>query len=224
MSGMQQNDLLDSFLEARDKTSGQAMSNEELTEELLGVYAAAHEPVAIALTYALFLVAKHPEVRTKLMEELRPLNEEQALSPASYPAMRYTKNVVQETLRLYPPVWVSGKRALADDVIQGYKIRKNDNFIYSPVLLHSHPDFWEAPERFDPDRFNNKIKHPFAYFPFSGGAKYCVGSHLAMMILQLCLAEIVLHFKIETDIETVNINPFTTLKPVNRILADVSKR
>ena len=137
------------------------------------------------------------------------------LSFETLPKLVFTKQVVQEALRLYPPVWISGKRALQTDNLNGYKIRKNDNFIYSPMILHRHAGYWPDAQLFKPERFSEQTSlEPFTYIPFGGGAKFCVGSHLALMILQLAVARIYSEYILETEVKEVAINPFTTLKPL----------
>ncbi|HSI91479.1 MAG TPA: cytochrome P450, partial [Adhaeribacter sp.] len=152
-SGENHPDLLDAFRLASNKTTGKGMSEEELREELLGVYAAAHEPVAIALTYTLFLVANHPEVAAKLQQEAQKILTGPEPNFKTIEKLVYTKQVAQEALRLYPPVWISGKRALQPHNLNGYDIRKNDNFIFSPMIVHRHPDHWPEPDKFMPERF-----------------------------------------------------------------------
>ena len=208
-------DLLSFFLQAKDKTTALGMTDEELTEELLGVYAAAHEPVAIALSYIFYLLATNPEAEQKLRAELKTVLNKEELNFETLPKLVFTKQVVQEALRLYPPVWISGKRALQTDNLNGYKIRKNDNFIYSPMILHRHQSLWSDAKAFKPERFTDAAMiDPFAYIPFGGGAKFCIGSHLALMILQLAVAKIHLEFTLKTEVKEVAINPFTTLKPL----------
>jgi cytochrome P450 len=205
VSGLHSNvDLLNAFTSAKD-SAGKGMKRKELAEELLGVYAAAHEPVAIALTYALKLIAEHPQVSEKLRAELNGSDQP------------YLKQVIRESLRLYPPVWISGKRAIADDEINGFLIRKNDNIIYSPMILHRNPQYWSEAEKFMPERFNEN-HHPLAWLPFGGGQKFCVGSHLALTILQLAVGHIVKNYELEPDpANEVSINPFTTLKPLTEL-------
>jgi cytochrome P450 len=224
-SGHQPPDLLTFFMQAKDKQTGETMSEKELAEELLGVYAAAHEPVAIALSYTFFLLANHPQHVQLLREEMARVLNGNEPTMENFRGLVYNKQVVQETLRLYPPVWVSGKRALEDDEINGFRIRKNDNFIFSPLLLHRHPLFWNDPELFDPSRFApGRERNAFAYIPFSGGAKHCVGSHLALMILQLVLSKTINEVSLETSTQKIEINPFTTLKPLQQLFFSVSRR
>jgi cytochrome P450 len=224
-TGEQHPDLLDAFRLATDKTTGRGMTTEELREELLGVYAAAHGPVAIALTYALFLLATHPAVAEKLHQELAEVLNGEEMDMEKLGSLNYTRQVVQEALRLYPPVWISGKRALKTDFLQGYEIKKNDNIIFSPMLVHRQPEFWPAPEQFIPERFDGTEKiHPFAYIPFGGGAKACIGSHLALMILQLAVAKICRKYTLSTTVKGVAINPFTTLKPLTAIMVTATEK
>lgn len=215
-SANSETDLLVLFREAKDKETGEMMSEAELIEELLGVYAAAHEPVAIALSYTFYLISTNPETEAKLRKELQENLTDQELSVAQLHQLTYTKRVVQEALRIYPPVWISGKRALKSTDLNGFQIKKNDNFIYSPLILHRQPTLWNNANAFDPDRFLSlKAIDPFAYLPFGGGIKFCLGSHLAQLILQAAVAKIYSQYTLRTKVKEIEINPFATLKPLN---------
>ena len=221
------NDILSMLMQAKDKDSGEEMSDEELAEELVGIYAAAHEPVSIALTYCLYLLAKNPEEMEKLRAETGSVLKDEALSFSHFKKLEYTLLVIREALRLYPPVWISGKQAIADDVIDGYKVKKGDNITFSPVIVHRHPELWPDPGKFDPSRFSPermRSVHPYTYFPFGGGPKYCVGSHLAMTILQATVVLITRSFDLTPSRDArIELNPFTTLKPKEGIRMMIQK-
>jgi cytochrome P450 len=217
-------DILDSLIQAKDKSTGAGMNDEEIAEELLGIYAAAHEPVAIALTYSLHLIATHREVEAKINNEIVAVAPDQTITLDRYYRLNYIKLVVTETLRLYPSVWISGRRAIAEDDLNGYRIRKNDNIMYSPAIIHRDPAHWFEPDEFRPERFDTgHSHHPFSYVPFSGGPKYCLGSHLAMMILQLSIFELMSSYRLHTDVREISSNPFTTLKPIDKVMFRMSE-
>ena len=212
------NDLLSAFIGARDKTTATGMADSEVREELLGVYAAAHEPVAIALTYALLLVSKDDDVRERLTSELNRFVINGRFTATDLRGMRYLKQIVDETLRMYPPVWISGKRAVRSVDVSGFAIKANDNIVYSPMIVQRDEKLWPDPETFDPERFSDKSDFsPSAYFPFGGGAKHCIGAHLATTILTTAVACLFARFALHPLQNDIQLKPFTTLRPINEL-------
>ena len=116
------------------------------------------------------------------------------------PKLVYEWRVIQESLRLYPAIWVFLRAAIVDDEIRGYKIKKGKNLFISTYITHRHPDFWDNPEGFDPDRFEpekTKSWHRFQYMPFGGGPRKCIGNNFAIVEMQLCLAMILQHYRLD---------------------------
>ena len=210
-------DLLSMLLAARDEVTGRGMSKQQLRDEMVTLLIAGHESSADVLAWAWYLLDRHPDVAERLRAELDAELGGRAPSLDDLPRLRYTTMVLQETMRLYPPAWLLTRMSLGDDEIGGYPIRRRSVVILSPYLTHRHPDFWEDPERFDPERFRPERaeKRPrFAYFPFIGGPRQCIGNTFAMMEMQIVLATVAQAYRLELvpDHPVVPL-PTVTLRP-----------
>ena len=183
-----QHDLLSMLLEAQ---SGQGLSDQQVRDEVLTMLLAGHETTAVTLTWALYLLSQHPAVEQRLHEEVDTVLAGQTPTVEHLGALPYTRMVLEETLRLYPAAATVARRAIADDEIGGFPIPANSIVLISCYITHRHPDFWEQPEVFDPERFTPErvaARHHFAYCPFGGGPHLCIGQHFSMMEAQLVLA------------------------------------
>lgn len=212
-------DLLSWLIRLEDEETGEKMDNKQLRDEVITFFLAGHETSAIALSWTIYFIETHPEVKEKLLKEL----DGKVLSLDTLKDLRYLTAIIQESLRMVSPIWILGREALADDNIDGYSIKKGDSIIFSPYLVHRNDKFWEQAKTFNPDRFitSNK-RHTFCYFPFGGGPRLCVGNSFAMMELQVLLASIYLKNKI--DLTTHDFPEFDfslTLRPKNKIYARV---
>nr|AEQ20466.1 putative carotene beta-ring hydroxylase [uncultured bacterium CSL142] len=181
-------DLLGVMMAARDRKSGEPMADRQLLDEVMTLIVAGHETTASALNWMWYLLSQNPEIEKRLHQEVDNL---QSLPITLEDTMRfaYTRQVIEETLRLYPPGWLLTRRSIEADNIGGYSIAPKTEIFISPYLLHRHPQFWDQPERFDPDRFEpDRIeqRNRFVYLPFALGPRACIGEHFAM-------AEMVLH-------------------------------
>ncbi|MEE9204057.1 MAG: cytochrome P450, partial [Nitrospirales bacterium] len=148
---------------------------------------------ANALTWTFYLLSRHREVERKLHGEIAEALGGRTPRVGDLDELPYTRMVIQETLRLYPPTWRLARMAVADDAFGGYRIPAGSIVVFSPYLVHRHRGFWQRPEEFDPERFAQKgsAERPrFAYFPFGGGARACIGSRFAMMEMRLILASV----------------------------------
>lgn len=182
-------DLLSTLLEARDPESGESMDDDQIKDELLTFLLAGHETTANLMAWALGLLSRHPEQRQRLQHEVEQLAG-RLPEVADLPAMPLGQRILQETLRLYPPAWVFGRRSLASDEIMGYRIGPGTLISISPYMLHRHPEFWPNPEGFDPDRFLEE--HPKGSFvPFAAGPRQCIGNYFATLEARLILATLV---------------------------------
>jgi cytochrome P450 len=177
-------DLLTLLLHARDRKSGQPMTRRELTDEIMTLIVAGHETTASALNWLWYLVSQHPEAARRLHEDARQHPPEAVQSP---PGDSYTVRLIRETLRLYPPGWLITKRAKADDRIGPYPVPAGAHIFIPVYLLHRHPDFWSAPEDFDPDRFagGREPRDRYAYLPFSEGPRACIGDGFALLEMEI---------------------------------------
>lgn len=184
-------DLLDRLLSAHDDETGVAMNDRQIRDEIMTMLLAGHETSAVALTWTWYLLARHPEVEARLHTELAAALGGRIPDVADLAALPYTRMVVQEAMRLYPPVWTFPRAAIGDDEIGGYHIPAGSLIFPSQYLTHRHPDFWEHPELFDPERFTSERSEKrahYAYYPFGGGQRTCIGIHFAMVEVCLVLA------------------------------------
>ena len=197
--GTDRGDLLSLLLAARDQDTGEAMSDEQLHNETLTLILAGHETTANALSWTWYLLSQNPEPERKLHRELAEVLGGRAPTVADLPALRYTAMVIDESMRLYPPVWSVGRSPIADDEILGFAIPKGASVMLSQWLTHRHPDFWEDPERFDPERFSperSANRAHYAYFPFGGGSRQCIGNTLALTEAALILASVAQKYRL----------------------------
>ena len=176
-------DYLAMLQDARDKDSGDAMSDRELIDEVLTLIVAGHETTASALNSTWYLLARNPDAESKLHQELDAAPEWPAPSLTEIESLTYAHNVCDESLRMYPPGWLISRRAIEPDVLGGYDVPAGTDILLSPYVLHRHPQFWQSPETFRPERFDaeHEQERPrFAYMPFAAGPRHCIGEALAM--------------------------------------------
>jgi cytochrome P450 len=191
-------DLLSMLMAARDEDTGEAMSDRQLRDEAVTMLIAGHETTALVLTFAWYLLAQHPEADEKLHAEVSRVLGDRRPSADDILQLPYTTLVVHEVMRLYPPAWSIARRALKDDTIGGVRIPAGSGVLLVSYLTHRHPAFWDAPETFDPERFTpaRAAGRPrFAYFPFAGGPRQCIGNHFAMMEAVLIVAMIAQRYR-----------------------------
>jgi cytochrome P450 len=184
-------DLLAMLMAARDGTTGERMSSTQLRDEAVTLWAAGQTTVAAALAWTWYLLAQHPEAASALQRELDMVLGGGRPTPQDLPRLRFTRLVLEESLRLYPPTWVTARTPSAADEIDGHWIPPHAILLVSPHVLQRHPAFWEHPEQFDPERFTpaRAAGRPrFAYFPFGGGPRRCIGQNLAMLEMLVILA------------------------------------
>jgi cytochrome P450 len=193
-------DLLDRLIAARDAETGKGLTTEEIRDEVVIIFLAGHDTTALALTYTWYLLAQHPHVEAKLHEELARVLGGRAPVHDDLVNLPYTKMVLEESMRLYPPApGTSNRVALEEDEVCGVKIPKGAQVGVMPWLIQRHRTLWENPERFDPERFSPERsagRHRFAYMPFGGGPRICIGMALAMTEAQLVLATLAQKFRL----------------------------
>jgi enediyne biosynthesis protein E7 len=190
-----------------------------LRQEILSLLLAGHETTATALSWCCHLLATHPEAQSRLREEVRRVRPDGAApTAADLPRLPYTRMVLEETLRLYPSVWMITRRAVAGDEIDGYEVPAGSDLLISVYTLHRHPGFWEAPEAFRPERFAADPGHArpsHAYLPFGLGARACLGRGFAFLELTLAVSRIVRSFELVPDPgRPVEPEPLLTLRPL----------
>jgi cytochrome P450 len=188
-------DLFDLMDEARDPETGQAFSEEQLGDEVATMILAGHETTATALFWSLYLLALDPATQEQVAAEAREAIASGGFEPGR---LKFTRAVLDETMRLYPPVFLIARAAAGQDVIAGLPVRKGDVILISPWLLHRHEKLWQDPAAFIPSRFMAPAPPPdrFAYLPFGVGPRICIGAHFALVEATLALAEIVGTFRL----------------------------
>lgn len=192
-SGVDGDDLLGMLLGARDGDGGMDMN--QVRDEALTILMAGHETTASALTFAVWLIAKHPEVQERMAAEVRAAVGERLPCAGDYPRLSFVTRVFAESMRLYPPAWISARTAIEDYTMHGVGfIPKGSALVCAPIVVHRDARWWPEPERFDPERFTERAKAgraKFAYFPFGGGTRQCIGEGFAWMEAVLALATVV---------------------------------
>jgi cytochrome P450 len=216
-NGSEYNDLLSVLLNACDEQTGQGLSDVQIRDELATFLLAGHETTANALSWTWYLLAQNPGAERKLYRELAEMLGGGAPSADELPNLTYTKMVVDETLRLYPPAWAISRSNIADDEIAGYSIRRGSLIYMSQYVTHRHPAFWEDPERFDPERFAPErcaARPKYAYFPFGGGPRACIGSLFALTEAAIILGTIAQRYRLRlVPGHRVETYPLITLRP-----------
>ena len=216
-SGEHTGDLLDLLLQVRDEEDGNGMDDKQLRDEALTIYLAGHETTALALTYALFLLAQHPEAEQKLAAELEAVLARRPPQAADRASLPYTEAVLSESMRLYPPVWALARNALADCEIGGYFIPAKSTLIMTQWAMHRDPRYFDNPDAFLPERWAGdfaKTLHRAVYFPFGGGPRLCIGNTFALMEGVVLLAAIVQQFRFHLPPDTrLDLQPAITLRP-----------
>lgn len=214
--GADSGDLLSMLMAARDE-DGSRMSDKQLRDEVLTFLLAGHETTALTLTWTWHLLAQHPEVEQKLHEELDRVLSGRTPRFSDLPALTYTERVIKESMRLYPPAWSLARTVISDFEIRGYRIPAGANVVMSQWIMHRNPNYFPDPQKFDPDRWSPEKaqKLPrFAYFPFGGGPRQCIGSSFAMMEATLLLATIAQRFRLRGLADhPVVLVPSFTLRP-----------
>jgi cytochrome P450 len=182
-------DFMSMYLAALDK-NGQGFSDAELLDELITLVVAGFETSANTLNWAWYLIASHPEVEARLIDEAKThFPDTSAVSDERAAAMQYTQQVLEETLRLYPPVWLFTRRAREDDQLAHFDVPPGTDIYLSPYLLHRTQRYWPEPDRFDPDRFapSDKSKKEQPFFPFSLGPRRCLGEYFSFLEMKIHL-------------------------------------
>lgn len=218
--GAERHDLLTLLLEARDEETGEGMNEAQLRDEVATLFAAGHETTANALSWAWALLSQHPSVARALRSELARVLGGRSPTADDWAALPYTRAVVQETLRLFPPAWMMGRLALEDDTLGGFHIPAQSMVFVSPWATHRVPSLWPNPEGFDPERFmtdagsSAEARAPYAYFPFGGGPRVCIGNHFALLESVLVLATLAQRFRVDLQPGyRIDPEPMVTLRP-----------
>ena len=212
-------DFLSMLLKARDtEGDGRGMSDQQLRDEAITIFTAGHETTANALTYTFYLLAKHPDVFEKLRTEVDRVVGPRLPAADDVPNLKYTRNVLSESMRLYPPVWAIGRRAISPWSAGNYNFPAGTVVLMSQWVMHRDARFWPEPLRFDPDRWSthDPARPRLAYFPFSLGPRGCIGESFAWLEAILVLATLSQKWSLcEADHTPLRLNPTITLRPAH---------
>jgi cytochrome P450 len=208
-------DLLSLLLDARD-AEGAPLTDREIRDEAITMFAGSTETSASALAWACYLLASHDDVMCSIRAEVAGVVGDGSVRLGHVARLGYVDKVVKETLRLYPPVWRTSREALDTYSLNGFAVRKGKQVVASQYLIHRNPRYFPDPERFNPARWNEDFTRSlpkFAYFPFGGGQRVCIGQALATTVLTVTLATIVARVRFETTAQKPEPKASTMLRP-----------
>ena len=216
-SGVRNDDLLQMLLDARYEDTGQGMTDQQLMEEAAILFVAGHETTANALSWTWYLLSQHPSVVSRLREEFDSVLGGRPPVFADLPRLQYSMQVIEESMRLYPPAWITDRLAVEDNEYEGLFLPKGSRVVAYIYGVHHRPDLWPDPEAFRPERFAREEKgayHSFAYMPFGGGPRQCIGNNFALMEIQLILLRMLSRYDMELDPgHEIGLEPLVTLRP-----------
>jgi len=181
-------DFMSMLMDARDRATGDAMSDRELLDEIMTLIIAGHETTASALTWTWYLLSQHPDALSGVRREVAAVPEDMPLGLESLQQLAYTRQAIEESLRLFPPGWLLTRKAIVPVAVGGYTIDAGEHVFIAPYMVHRNPKFWPDPERFDPGRFAPGAgggRHICAYIPFGAGPRRCIGEQLAILEMQI---------------------------------------
>ncbi|MCA9870425.1 MAG: cytochrome P450 [Caldilineae bacterium] len=221
-------DLLSLLMTARDEETGAVMDEKQLRDEVLITFFAGHETTAQLLTWTWYLLSKHPHVEEKLHAEVDTVLNGRQPNLDDVKDLVYTRQILDETLRLYSPVAIMARDPLADDEIDGCLIPGGSMVTIMPFITHRHPAFWDNPEGFMPERFEPaeiKKRPRYAYYPFGAGPRICIGQHFALLEATLVLAELAQHYRLKL-VPGLWVEPqfMGTLRPSRDVLMTLEER
>jgi cytochrome P450 len=218
-------DLVTMLMQAKDEETGETFDDKQIRDEVMGFLIAGHETVSAALTWTWYLLAKNPESWRRLKQEADAVLGGRTPVLEDVPKLRYTSMVLDEAMRLYPPIFVLMRCNQQEDEVGGYRIPARSNVVICPYVTHRHPDFWENPEGFDPERFSPERsagRHRTAYLPFAVGPRKCIGDSFALLEMQLIVAMAVQRFQLSlVPGHTVVPQPAISLRPRDGLMMTI---
>jgi cytochrome P450 len=220
-------DLISLMLAARDPETGERMSQQEIRDQVLIFLLAGHETTSTALTFTLHLLGRHPEVQAAVHREAADVLAGRTPRAEDLEGLVLTASVVKEAVRLYPPAYALGRLAESDVIISCHRIPAGSIILLSPWATHRRPDLWPEPERFDPSRFDPGAeagRPRYAYFPFAGGVRGCIGGHFAMTEAVIAVATLIRRFEVVAESAEVPLSTDITLRPAAPVRCRVRRR
>jgi cytochrome P450 len=215
-------DLMTLLIQARDEETGDVLNDRQVRDEVTGFFIAGHETVSSALTWTWYLLSMNPEAWYRVVAEVQQVLGDRTPTMDDLPRLEYITMVLNEAMRLYPPIWVLMRSPQEDDQVGDYDLPAGSTVVLCPYVTHRHPGFWENPEGFDPERFTperSANRHRMAYFPFAAGPRKCVGESFAMMELQLVVAMVAQRFRLDlVPGQLVFPQPTISLRPRDPLL------
>lgn len=191
-------DVVSMLLNAKDEETGEGMTDQQLRDEVITLLFAGHETTAVTLTWLWYLLAQHPDVEAQFHAELDSVLNGRIPTMEDLNQLKYTKMLVDESMRIYPSAWEVMRHTIDDDVLGGYEIPAGTILFWSQYIVHRHPDFWQDPEKFNPENFLPELaakRHPHAYSPFGNGPRLCIGASFAYTEILLTLAVMGQHYR-----------------------------
>jgi cytochrome P450 len=220
-TGEPRDDLLSILLHARDDQDGTGMTDQQLRDEAMTLFLAGHETTALALTYTLHVLAGHPAVQEQLRAEVRQVLGDRPALAGDVPRLHFTEWVVQESMRLYPPAYVLGRQPIESCELGGYRLPAGTSVIMPQWVVHRDQRFWDEPEQFRPARWADGLAKrlpKFAYFPFGGGPRICIGNTFAMLETVLVLATLLRRWQVQRASDApLRFRPRMTLAPLGPV-------
>lgn len=224
---LEREDFLGVFMQARDKETGEAMTNNEMIDEVMTLIVAGHETSACTLNWVWYFLALHPDAEQQVQAEADSLSSD---IPGFEDLMNmpYVKQVVEEALRLYPPVWMFSRKAINDDQLGDYFVPAGTGIYIAPYFLHRLPEIWPEPEKFDPERFSDeqiKLRHKQAFIPFSAGPRRCIGDFFAIVEMQIHMGMMAREFRlVHVPDKPLELVPDVNLRTRHGIMMRIEKR
>jgi cytochrome P450 len=204
------------------------MTDQQLRDEAMTIFLAGHETTANALTWTWYLLSQNPEAEAKFHAEIDEVLGGQSPTAEHYPRLRYTEMVFAEAMRLYPPAWIIGRRALNDYQLNGYQVPDRSIILMSQYLMHHNPKYFSEPDRFDPERWTPEAREArpkFSYFPFGGGPRLCIGESFAWMEGVLVMAALARKWQMRLiPGHPVELQPLVTLRPKHGMKMKLERR
>lgn len=220
-------DLLDMLLEYVDEDTKDGMSEKQLRDEVTTMFMAGHETTAQTLSWIFYHLAKEKEIFQRVKNEGAGISTERLPALDDLSQLIFTKQVIHEALRFYPPIWALVRKPYNNDEIKGIKIPASSNVLINIYGMHHHPDFWETPDAFNPEHFNaakEQQRPQFVYLPFGGGPRYCIGSNFSLMVMQVVVSRLSQCIEFELPVGYVpKIEPNITLRAKDGVQLIIKK-